>query len=201
MASTTLVGDLIAQGREVVTHLEQAGIDVDIALWLQDEDSGDWRLVVASPYVDRHGPRPVYERLVEILTTMHVPDLRLGDVRLLGVRDSFVRELKRLVGTNEGLHDIRLDHLAIGGQTFRSARIYRVSGGSLENDARVRVRENGRLGTVRGVFPTPQGQRYLVMYDLRPEDLRPLGPESPSWVGRDFSEDELEFLYVVRTGG
>ena len=41
MATTTLVGDLIAAGREIIMRLEQAGVDVDTALWVQDEESGD----------------------------------------------------------------------------------------------------------------------------------------------------------------
>lgn len=201
MATTALVNDLIAAGREVIRRLEQAGIDIDTALWLQDEDSGDWRLVVASEYVDRHGPRHVYELLAENLGTSALPDLRIDDISVLATRDRYITDLKRLVRTNDDLHEIRLNFLSIGGQTFKSARIYRVSGGSLEKDARVRVKANGRLGTVRAVFPTPHGVRYLVMYDLRPEDIRPLGTGPIPEAGQDFGADDLEFLYVVRTGG
>jgi hypothetical protein len=199
VATTTLVTDLMAGGREVLDRLETANVSIDTALWLQDEETDEWRLVIASDYVDRHGSRPVYERLAELLPTPTLPDLRIDDVRVLTTRDRLVKDLKRLVGTNSDLQDIRLDHVAIGGELFRSARIYRVSGGSLEKDARVKV--NGRLGTVRAVVPTPHGPRYLVMYDLRPEDVRPLGTEPTSPAGQDFAADELEFLYVVRTGG
>lgn len=201
MATTTLVGDLIASGRKVVTRLEAAGTDVDTALWLQDDDSDDWRLVIASDYVDRHGPRHVYELLGGILGTTDLVEPRLDEIRVLTTRDRVVTDLKRLVGTNDDLHDIRLDYVAIGGQLFRSARIYRVSGGSLEKDARVKVKANGRLGTVRAVVQTPRGTRYVVMYDLRPEDIRPLGTEPRAEAGQDFAAEDLEFLYVVRTGG
>lgn len=201
MATTTLVNDLIAAGRQVITRLEQAGIDIDTALWLQDEDSGDWRLVVASEYVDRHGPRPVYERLVELHAISNFDGLRIDDISVLTTKDRLIRDLKRLVGTNDDLHEIRLNYIAIGGQLFRSARIYRVSGGSLEKDARVRVKANGRLGTVRAAIPTSSGLRYVVMYDLRPEDVRPLDTGSIPEVGQDFTAEDLEFLYVVRTGG
>lgn len=201
MATTTLVGDLIAEGREVLTQLEASGIGIDTALWLQDEDTDEWRLVIASAYVDRYGSRAVYERLSALLTSLRLPSLRIDDISVRTTRDRLITDLKRLVGTNDDLHEIRLDYVAIGGQLFRSARIYRVSGGSLEKDARVRLKESGRLGTVRAAIPTPYGLRYVVMYDLRPEDVRPLDIGSIPEVGQDFTADDLEVLYVVRTGG
>ena len=201
MATTTLVGDLIAEGREVIAQLERAGISVDTAVWLQAEDTDEWRLIIASDYVDQHGPRRVYERLAELLTVSNLVSLRIDDISVLTTRDHLIRGLKRRVATNGDLHDIRLDYVAIGGQLFRSARIYRVSGGSVEKDARVRVKANGRPGTVRAVIPTPHGTRYVVMYDLLPKDVRPLGTGPIPEVGQDFAADDLEFLYVVRTGG
>ena len=42
MATTTLVGDLVSEGRKVLTQLEAAGIRIDTALWLQDEDTDEW---------------------------------------------------------------------------------------------------------------------------------------------------------------
>ncbi|HYU19586.1 MAG TPA: hypothetical protein VEQ11_12920 [Chloroflexota bacterium] len=200
MATTILVGSQVDAGRAIIGRLESAGIVVDSALWLQDEDTDEWRLVIASPCVDRKGPRYVYERLSEILATMEEPGVGVGNISVLAVADRFVRDLKRLVGTNDSLHNIRVDYPAIGGRTFRSTRIYRVSGGSLEKDARVRVKEDGRLGTVRGVVDAPGGTRYLVLYDLRPEDIQSLGTSPRPPVRLDFGAQDLEFLYVVRAG-
>ena len=200
MATTTLVGDLIAVGREIITRLEQAGIDIDTALWVQDEDSGDWRLMLASEYVDLHGPRRVYELLANITRTSGLSDLRLDDVRVFGTSASFIRDVKGFVRTNDDLHNIRLSFLSAGGQTFKAAHIYRARGGSLGQDARVRVKANGRLGSVRNVRPTPHGTRYLVMYDVRPGGAPPLGATGPFEAGQDFAADELDFLYSGRPG-
>jgi hypothetical protein len=201
MATPTLVNDLFVSGREVLTRLEETGITLDAALWLQDDDSDDWRLIIATEDVDRLGPRHVYERLASIVRAADTPDFGLGDIGVFGTTSRVIAELKRRVGTSGGFHDIRLDDIPLGGRLYRTARIYRVSGGSLERDARVKVKTNGRLGTVRAVVLTPHGPRYLVMYDLRPEDVRPLGTEPTSPAGQDFAADELEFLYVVRTDG
>ena len=201
MATTTLVGDLIAAGREIITRLEQAGIDINTALWVQDEDSGEWRLVLASEYVDLHGPRQVYELLADITRASSLSDVRIDDIRVFGTSNGFIRDVRRLVRTNDDLHDIRLNFLSAGGQTFKAARIYRATGESLGQDARVRVKANGRLGTVRAVAPTNDGNRYIVMYDRLPDDLHPLGSGPIPVATQDFTANDLEFLYVVRPGG
>lgn len=201
MAATALVTGDLATGRAIIEEIERIGVVVDSALWLQDEDTGDWRLVIASPTVDRQGPRYAYERLSEVLATLGDSGLAIKHISVVGVADRFVRELKRVIGTSDCLHEIQLDYITIGGQSFKSARIFRVHGGKLEPGARVRVKANGQLGTVRKVVKTPTGPRYLVLYDLRPEDLRPLDGTPRSPVGQDLSADELDFQYVVRTGG
>jgi hypothetical protein len=58
---------------------------------------------------------------------------------------------------------------------------------------RVRVKSNGRTGTIRSVRdPGPPG-RYVVMYDDA-GTARPLGDTTPPEAGQDWSEDNLEPL-------
>jgi len=192
--------DLIA-GQEIVRDLDRRGISVDAALWLQDWDTGVWRLVLSSPAVTSLGPRRIYQATAEILGELPDAQIRLDDISVVGPHHSLVKDLRNVVRTNGDLHQIRLDNLELGGSRFRSARIYRVTGGSFENGARVRIKATDQLGTVRGVVNAPSGPRYLVLYDFRPEDAQPLGSEPRPPVGQDYAADDLELLYVVRTGG
>ena len=48
---------------------------------------------------------------------------------------------------------------------------------------------------------TSSGPRYLVLYDVNPDDLQPLGEKPPPPIGQDYSADDLELRYVVRTAG
>jgi hypothetical protein len=206
MDKRTLVGADVAAGPAVIEGLEQRGISVDVAAWVQDDDSGAWQLLISSPIAEKSDPRHIYREILAILHDLKASDFELDDVLVAGPNENLVKDLKRLVRTGDEVQLIRLHDLELGGRRFRSTRIYRVRGSRvpgdwLEYDARVRVRASGRLGTVRGAIETPSGKRYLVLYDLTADDLRPLDGEPKPPVGQDYAEQDLKFLYAVRPGG
>jgi hypothetical protein len=171
------------------------------------DDTGLWRLLVSWPTAGETGFRPIYEAILDILLDRGDADLDLDNFLVAGPNEHLVKDLKRLVRTGDEPQLIRLDGLNLGLRHFRSGRIYRIKSGGfpdggLEQDARVRVKSTGRLGKVGGVFDTPPGPRYLVLYDLRPEDMRPLREGAPpSEAGQDFAAHDLELMYAVRPGG
>jgi hypothetical protein len=202
MDKRTLVeADLVA-GQSIIEGLERRGFIVDVAAWLRDYESGNWRLVISSPTVTIQGARPIYEAVSEILDGLSDANLELAldDILVASPTEGLIRDLKDRVGTNGDLFRIRLPRIDIGGRTM-SARIYRVAGGTIENGARVRVKATGQVGTVRSRLESPRGLRYLVLYDLTSEQLRPLDGSPRPHGGQDYAPDDLEFLYVVRTGG
>jgi hypothetical protein len=207
MDKTTLVDADLKAGWQVIEELERRGTPIDVAAWLQDDATGVWRLLVSSPTAGETGFRPIYEAILNLLHELRDTDLDLDNFLVAGPNQHLVKDLKRLVRTGDEPQMIRLDGLNLGLRHFRSGRIYRVKSGGfpdggLEQDARVRVKSTGRLGTVGGVFDTPHGPRYLVLYDLRPEDIRPLREdEPPTDAGQDFGARDLELLYAVRPGG
>lgn len=204
MDKTTLVDSDLKTGRWVIEELERRGIIVDVAAWIQDEDSGEWRLLVSSLAGDQMGSRPVLEVIQTILDDLKISDLDLSDFRVAGPHQNMVKDLKRHVSTDHGFHEdeIWLGPIGLGGREYRSSRVYRALGDAIGNAARVRVRATGQLGTVRGVFDTAAGPRYLVLYDVNRDDIRPLRAGEPvREAGRDYAADDLDFLYVVKTGG
>ena len=201
MDKTALVGSDLTSGLDVVTELERRGVTVDVAAWLQDDETSVWKLLISTPDGTETGARPVYEAILAILQELQIRDLDLDNFLVSGPHESLVQDLKRRVGTDNGLHEIRLDLLGIGGKLYRSSRIHRVLGDPIDNGARVRVKASGQLGTVRGVVRTPRGPRYLVVYDRDRTDIQPLDGEHRPPVGQDYGAEDLDFLYVVRTGG
>jgi len=199
MVATALVGDLVETGRKLILDLDEMGVVVDTAFWALDAEADQWQFVIASPDVDRHGPRNVYGLISTLLGPSSESGVASEVISVRGVRDRLIKDLKRRLQTNGALHDLRLDYVSANGRFFRLMRVYRAAGGSLENGARVTVKAIGRLGTVTAVIDTPSGPRYMVMYDMRPEDFLPLDstPRQPS--GQDYGADELELLYVVRS--
>lgn len=206
MDTAPLVGPDLVAGRMIIQALEQRGIPVDVAAWLQDDDRGNWQLVISSPRAEDSDPRLLYREIRSILRCLPSSGIDLDDVLVTGPRDHLVKDLTRLVRTGDEPQEIRLHDLELGGRLFRSSRIYRAKGGQsptggVEYDARIRVKSNGRLGVVRGVIPTSSGPRYSVLYDLTPEDLDPALQNPPREAGGFFPEQELEFLYAVRPTG
>ena len=201
MDKTTLVDSDLRAGRKAIEELERRGIEIDVAAWLQDEDTGVWRLVLSSPRGDETGSKPIYEAIQKILPHLGTRDLDLSDFRVASPHQHMIKDLKRRVATDHGFHEdeLRLDLLGLGGRAYRSSRIYRVVGNPVGNDARVRVRSTGRLGTVGHVVQTPSGPRYLVLYDVTQDDIRPLREgEQSREAGRDYSAQDLDFLYLSR---
>lgn len=206
MDKATLVDADLQAGQQLVKRLGALDITVDVADWLQDDETGDWRLVLSSPDLKRPGAKRVYDAVVSILGHPYDSTLELDNVRVLGPGDGVVRDLKARVRTNTDLQDIKLDGLYLGDRTFRAARIYRVLDGhsgeeKFERGARVRVRATGQLGTVHGTMYIGYSQRYLVLYDVHVDETRPLGENPPPPSGKDYAANELDLLYVVRSGG
>jgi hypothetical protein len=206
MDKTTLVNADLHAGRQIVQDLEAQGFSIDVAAWLQDEESGNWYLILSSPALTRPGSKRVYEAVVSLLRSHPDADIDLDTVRMLSPNDGIARDLKRRVRTNADLQDIRLDGLYLGNRSYRAARIYRVidgrgGGARIEHGARVRIKATGQPGTVHGVVHTRRGPRYLVLYDIGAKDGRSLGEQPQAPTGHDYAADELELLYVVRSGG
>ena len=201
MDKATLVDADLDAGRRLIRELERRGVSVDVAAWLQDDESGVWRLYLSSSAGGDASTHLSYETLLSLLRDLMLPDLDLENLRIASPQENLVKDLKRKVATDTGLHDIRLDLLGIGNRLFRSSRIYRVVGDAIDNGARVQVKATGQPGTVRGVVDTPRGPRYLVLYDRGHEDVGPLDGRPRPPAGQDFGASDLDFLYVVRTGG
>ena len=100
--------EMIDAGTSLVAELESQGFDATAILWLYFEEFERWRLVVASPDVDRLGRMPVYHRIRQILTGMKDggTGLKLSYIAAVGETASPVLGLRqrasKLGGAKEG---------------------------------------------------------------------------------------------------
>ncbi|MDQ6695492.1 MAG: hypothetical protein M3014_13930 [Chloroflexota bacterium] len=103
MAKELLVGELLTEpmidaGERLLRRLrsEPSRFDVVAALWLYFSEAQEWRLVLASPRVDRDGPRGLY---TDLLTLLYDQDahkaigLALQNITFLSDKDKLVRTL------------------------------------------------------------------------------------------------------------
>lgn len=207
MDKTTLVERDLDAGEQIVRAMERAGIRVDLAAWLQDDDDGSWQLVISTPALTEDGGTDrAYEALMVILADVGVPDLHLGVVSLRSPNTTIIQNLKNLVRTGDVLQRISLSNLDLGPKWFRAAIIYRSHGGRgtgrcLEQGANVRSKQTGKQGIVYRRERAADGGRYLVRHVLAPKDRLPKNGVYPSPDEQLYRDEELEFLYAVRPGG
>lgn len=63
MAPQALVESEIEVGRALVEALDKAGLPVSIAMWYFDEEGGEYRFILAAPFVEKLGKRKAYLKL------------------------------------------------------------------------------------------------------------------------------------------
>lgn len=122
----------IACGEELLSRIEQAGIEVLAAYWIRDRTAEivSWILDIVTPEVDRKGPLKLYERIHELVSvpTRISCGLDINTIEVLGVGYSFFESLKSAVGSvnkaGEQLSNVRLSQLVVG-SSYVDLFIYR----------------------------------------------------------------------------
>ena len=129
MVGDNLSEDMIKAGEELTRELENAGISVKASFWFFLPELSRWRLMIASPEVDKLGHRSVYGKVGRILERLSLekPSLTLNDVTLLETKDQLVALLRKVVKTDKReTSRIRITGNAIKGRFINDALIYRL---------------------------------------------------------------------------
>jgi hypothetical protein len=71
--TTTLVGEMIEDGRRIVEQLPQDGFEVTAAFWLKKAEDGEWRFYVVSPVAEPGRLNDAYSRLHTFIRRMPEP--------------------------------------------------------------------------------------------------------------------------------
>ncbi len=91
-----LTKEMIEAGRDMTAQLLEKGFEVVCSFWLYNLESTSWRLALASPVVDREGPRKAYELIQEILQENWEMDIWLRDISALSPSDPVVIAFRSL---------------------------------------------------------------------------------------------------------
>ncbi|NQU21105.1 MAG: hypothetical protein HQ567_07465 [Candidatus Nealsonbacteria bacterium] len=134
MARALLVESDIERGNELIGILDKAGYPVHSALWLYSSDRYDeWRLVIATPLVDKEGPLAAYQKLDGILRKDR-PDfvVSLRQIQLVSPTDLVIRSVNETYPTRESILNPTLFGSTSGtAETttyIEQAHLYRVHG-------------------------------------------------------------------------
>lgn len=126
MAQEILVKDVlerekIAAGKDLLQRLSQTDFKIVAAFWLWTMERNEWRLVVSSPWQDKHGPLKSYRKIRETLAQPPelIAQLRLPEVLALDTKKPLIKALRayaKKYRTNlagERLRDYWLDHVSV----------------------------------------------------------------------------------------
>ena len=127
MDQTTMVNDDLEVGRQAVEAFDELGPTAKCAFWFYRSESGEWRFVVATPVVDRDGPREAYAEIAKTLGQKDLLEkLPLTRVAAVGTRDPLVQLLRTVVRTGPKISGIRFQKNVINGVHIEDAYIYRM---------------------------------------------------------------------------
>jgi hypothetical protein len=126
MVDEPLTDEMIESGANLLRALDKVNISIRAALWLFINDTGRWRLFVASPEVRDLGPKKIYSKIAAILKRgAGFASLGLDQVAVIDTRDPLVQSFVGMVGTGMGIGAIRIRNSSFNGIHIGDALIYR----------------------------------------------------------------------------
>jgi hypothetical protein len=125
MAKKALLDADVKLGEKILASLDASDFPISVAIWILTEEEG-WQLVIGTPLYEREGPGVSYKNLVYALRKDDPESRDFDDVRLMGNRSPFIRELRQLFGKTASVKGMRLGGHRIGGIWLDDAVVYRI---------------------------------------------------------------------------
>jgi len=127
MDKTALVEKDIEEGKRLIEALDNAGFQVRAVLWFYLAESDEWRFVVASPLVERKGPKEAYAFVQAVLAQLLPPSgISLEEISVVSPEYDLIRLLKVAIQTGPGISGIRFTRNTINNTFIEDAYIYRM---------------------------------------------------------------------------
>lgn len=124
MDKATLVGLDIATGSEVVAALENAGVTINVAMWMATPEYEEGRLLIASSKLDQAHPLRAYERVAELLQGKFA--YSLPPILILRMKDRFIQALRQVFARTKSVEGMRLGGQIIGDRFISDAYVYKI---------------------------------------------------------------------------
>jgi len=116
----------LAIGSRVVSILDDAGLRVNVAMWLRTPEYEDWRFVLSSRELDAAGPFGSYRLVRDALDRGHFAFEDIPALLILKMTDPFVRALRRTFGKVKSVDGMRLGGQLMGDRFIEEAIVYRI---------------------------------------------------------------------------
>jgi hypothetical protein len=125
MDRNALVSLDLSEGAEVISALEDHGVNISLAMWMITPQYEDGRLFIASEDLPQDDILKDYEKVVGILREKFVRELPLFSI--LRLDDALVQDLRKRFGKSQGVRGIRLGGQIIGNRYIEEGYVYRIA--------------------------------------------------------------------------
>jgi hypothetical protein len=127
MDTSALVGIEFAKGSRILQILDDAGLQVKVALWAVLAEYEDWRLILSSRKFDTDDLGDAYSLLHEALDAAGFPLEQTPPVVILHTSDPFIKALRRIFVKAKSVEGMRLSGQTLGNRFLDDAYVYRIS--------------------------------------------------------------------------
>jgi len=126
MDKKVLVEKDIIDGRQLVDVLIKKGFIIKSALWLYDNESRNWELVIASPHFDKYGPKETYLYIGSVIDELQPkPDFSIVNISAVSSENNLIKKLEQAFKVKDSKTGVRFSSNYIFGEHIDDALIYR----------------------------------------------------------------------------
>jgi hypothetical protein len=137
MDKAELVTGQIQVGVLLLEELDHSEFFVSGAMWFYLRENGEWRLIIASPYVERNGPKKSYEFIQGVLdgllnnikAALYMPlssYVSMNNISLVGPNHELIKFIRTAIKTGHTISQIRLTRNVINNVLIEDALVYRL---------------------------------------------------------------------------
>lgn len=128
MDNQVLVDRNIVEGKELIEALDRRDLNIKAAMWFYFEESDEWKLLIATPMVDKKGTKEVYRLIQTVIGEMSESKTSVSfkDVLVLSPKDDPITLVGNVIRTGPGLSGIRFTKNVINNKLIDDAYIYRL---------------------------------------------------------------------------
>lgn len=114
-------------GKRVTEQLKTAKFPLSGTFWLYDEDSDDWRFVIATELVDKEGSRSAYLSLLKGIAGSEGSDFQRLRITLISPQSPMYKALRAVFAGAENVEGARLQNTSLGsGIIIPNAYLYEI---------------------------------------------------------------------------
>ena len=128
MDKTILVERDFEAGVKLIHKLDESEFKVHSALWFYNSEIDVWRLLIATPLVDKLGPHEVYKKVKAAIDKMEQPfEISLESISVISPTNMLIKILGVAIKTSpDAIDGIRFTRNTINNVFIEDAYIYRV---------------------------------------------------------------------------